>query len=86
MSNVSRIIDVMKKTASKQDTATGTYFDTATALSSGATKIKMDGSGLTIEGDILYRAKTVQNVESGSTLIVAVSSGKQAYYVLDKLL
>lgn len=86
MSNVGRIIDVMKKTASKQDTASGTYFDTAKALSSGATKIKMDGSGLTIEGDILYRSRAVRDVESGSTVIVAVSSGKQAYYVLDKLI
>ena len=86
MSGVARIIDGIKDVAAKQDSANRTYLTTATALSSGATRIKLDRNGMTIDGSILYRAKTVEHLESGKRVIVAVSDGGNAYYVIDELL
>lgn len=83
--SVSQIIDTMRTVAGKED-AGGTFITSAKALSSGATKIKLDHNGQEISGGLLYRAKKVEHLESGKRVIVAVTSGRQAYYVIDELL
>lgn len=86
MSDVIRIVDSIKTLAGKEDRANGTRITTGTALTYGATKVKLDGSGLIIDGKKLYRSCTVKNLESGYKVIVAVTDGGQAYYVIDRLL
>lgn len=85
MSDVVRITDSVKRLA-KSAIKSGTYFTTATVLNSGATSIKLDSNGRTVEGNTLFIAKTVESISVGKTVIVAVSDDSNAYYVLDELI